>query len=89
MRSVDLGHLVDHDHVAENIESSAAELFRPGNAEQAELAHFLDVRPGKLCFRIELRGDRRYFTTSELADHVANREVLLREVERIVHWVAL
>src|SRR5207253_8364339 len=60
MRGIDLRHLVDHDHVAEKIEPGTAELFRPGNTEQAQLSHFLDVRPWKLCFRVELRGNRRY-----------------------------
>ena len=33
----------------------------------------------------QLRGDRRDFVAREFAHHVADRQVLLGEIERIVH----
>src|ERR1700720_2133229 len=88
MGRIDFCYLVDHDHVAEKIEAGSAQLLRPRNAEQSQLAHLLDIRPRELRFRIELRRDWRYFTARKLADHVADREMLFREIERIFHQPA-
>ena len=85
MRSVYLRHLVDHDDIAQNVETGATKLFGPWDAEQTELAHLPDAFPGKLRLRVELGGHWTYFAVRELADHVADREVLLGEVERVVH----
>src|SRR5256885_14957911 len=83
--SIDLRHLVDHDHVAEEIEACSAQLLRPWNPEESQLSHLLDVRPRKLCLRVELRRDRCYLAARELAHHVAYGEVLLGKVKGVVH----
>ncbi len=44
---VHLGHLVDGDVVGELVHAGAAELLAPGHAQEAELAHGLDVFPGE------------------------------------------
>ena len=83
--SIDLGHLVDHDHVAQEIEPRAAQVLRPRHSEEAELSHLLDVRPRELSLRVEVRRYWRYLAARELAHHVAYCEVLLGEVKGIVH----
>src|SRR5579872_1408868 len=86
--AIDLGQFVEHDDVAQRIESGSAELLGPWNAHQAQLGHLLDVVPGELTIRIELRRDRRDFLLGEGADHLAHLQVLLAEVERVVHYRA-
>ena len=88
VRRVDLRQLVDHDHEAQDVEPRAAELFGPRHAEQSELAHLADAFPGNLARRVVLGGDRRDLVAGELANHLAGREVLLGEVERIIHGAA-
>ena len=78
---VHLGHLVDRDVVAELVHPCPAQLLAPGHAEQAKLAHLLDVGPGKLGGAIQIAGDGRHFLPGELPDHFANLVVLLGEIE--------
>jgi hypothetical protein len=78
MRRVDLGHLVDSHHVRDVVEASATQLFGPGNTEQAELAHLLDVFPGKFGALIVLRGDGSDFFAGKAAHHLPNGQVFVR-----------
>ena len=56
---VHLGHLVDGDVVGELVHPGAAELLAPRHAEEAELAHRLDVLPGEGGGPVELARDGR------------------------------
>ena len=85
MRRVDLCHLVDHDHVADQVEPSATELLGPRDPEETELAHLPNVVPGERRVGVVLRGDRRDFVAGELAHHLAGREMLFGEIECVVH----
>jgi len=87
VRGVHLRHLVDDDHVAEQVEPGTADLFRPRNAEQPQLSHPLDGRPGKFSFRVALGSDGRNFIAREFAHHVADGDVLLGKVERVFHSI--
>ena len=85
MARVHLRHLVDRDVVGDLVHAGAAELLGPWHAEQAELAHRLDVVPGKSGSLIELARDRRDMVAGKLAHHFADLMVLLGEVEKVVH----
>src|SRR5881296_2746922 len=82
---VHLGELVDDDDVGEVVHPGAAELFRPGDAEQAELGHLLHVVPGELALEVVLACGRFHDLLGEVAHHVADLEVLVGEVEGVVH----
>ena len=82
---VHLGHLVDRDVVGELVHPRAAQLLAPGHAEEAELAHRLDVLPGEGGGAVQLPRDRGDLGPGELADHLADLVVVFGEVERIVH----
>ena len=82
---VHLGHLVDGDVVGELVHPGAAELLAPGHAEEAQLAHRLDVVPGEGGGAVQLAGDRSDLRPRELADHLADLVMVLGEVERVVH----
>src|SRR5829696_10288666 len=86
-RRVDARELLDREHVAEQIESGPAELLRPRNTEQPELAHLLDGLPWEGAVGIVPSGDGRYFVTRELANHLTHGEVLLGEIQLVVHVV--
>ena len=85
VRRVDLRQLVDHDHEAQQVEPRAAQLLGPRHAEQSELAHLANAFPRELGARVALRGDRRDLVSGELAHHLARREVLFGEIQRIIH----
>ncbi len=78
---VHLGHLVDRDVIGELVHPGAAELLAPWHAEQAELAHGLDVLPGKLGGPVELACDGRDVAPGEVADHLADLVMMFGEVE--------
>jgi hypothetical protein len=85
VRRVDLGHLVDGDDVARQVQPGAAHLLGPRHAEEAELAHALDVLPGELRDLVVVGRDGRDLALGEAADHVAHGDVLVGEVEAVVH----
>ena len=85
MRGVDLRELLDHNHVAERIEPSAAKVLGPRHPEQPELGHLLHVLPRELALRVPVGGGGGHFVAGELANHFARREVLVGEIERVVH----
>jgi hypothetical protein len=85
VRRVDLRHFVDGDHVRDVVETRTAQLLGPRYAEQSELTHLLDVLPRKLGALVQLRCDGRDFLAREGPHHLAHREVLLGEIESIVH----
>src|SRR5689334_6076628 len=89
VRRVHLRELLDHDHEADGVEPRAAQLLRPRHTEQPELAHLLDVLPGELPFRVPLCRRRRDLVARELADHRARGEMLLGEIECVVHRKSL
>src|SRR5436309_1009021 len=76
---------MDDDHEADQVQPSAAELLGPRNAQETEFAHLPNVVPGKGCVGVMLRGDRGNFVAGELTHHLAGREVLLREIQCVVH----
>src|ERR1041384_3458706 len=82
---VHLPHLVNGDVVGELVHPRAAVFLRPGNAQQAELAHPLDVLPRERAAAVELARDRRHVVAGELADHLPHLEMLLAEIEGVVH----
>ena len=82
---VHLGHLVDGDVVGELVHPGAAQLLAPGHAEEAELAHGLDVLPGELRGAVQLAGHGRDPFLGELAHHLADLVVMFGEIERVVH----
>jgi len=85
MARVHLGHLVDGDVIGELVQPGAAQLFTPGDAEEAQLAHGLDVVPGEGGGLIQLPCDWGDLGPGELADHLAHLMMLLVEVEGVVH----
>jgi hypothetical protein len=74
---VHLGHLVDGDVIGELVHAGAAELLAPGHAQQAQLAHRLDVVPGKGGRAVQLPGDRSDPRPRELADHLSDLVMVL------------
>src|SRR5207245_4793060 len=82
---VHLRELVDDDDVGEVIHPRPTELLRPGDAEQAQVGHLLDVVPGESAFEIVPPGARPYNLLREVAHQVAHLVVLLGEVEGRVH----
>src|SRR5688572_32464107 len=89
VRRVDLRQLVDDHHVTEDVETRASEFLRPGYAEEAQFAHALDGWPGEFGLCVVMRGDGCDFIARECPDRFANGEVLLGEVEVVVHncWI--
>ena len=87
MTRVHLGHLVDGDVVGELVHPRPAQLLAPGHAEEAELAHLLDVVPGEGRGAVQLAGHGRHFRAGELAHHLAHLVVLLGEIEGEIHVV--
>ena len=69
--------LLGHDGHRQRVEAHAAVLGREDEAEVAELGHLADDRHRDLFFRVvELVGDRHDFALDELADAVADLQVL-------------
>src|SRR5688572_10284504 len=85
MRCIHFGELVDHDHVADQVEAGPSEVLGPRNAEQPQLSHLPDTVPGKGGLFIVLGGNRRDLVASELPYHLAHLMMLFAEVERVVH----
>ncbi len=85
MARIDLRELVNHDDVGEVIHPRAAEGLGPRNAEQAELGHLLHVIPREPALEIARPGRRFNNGPREIAHHVADLQVLVGKVERIVH----
>ena len=85
VRGIDLGQLMDHDHVAREVEPRAPELLGPRNAQEAELRHLGDVRPREFGDGVEVCGHGRDLVTGERPHHVTHLQVLLVEVLRVVH----
>src|SRR6185437_4857215 len=85
MRSVHLGHFVDHDHVADVVHPRAAERLGPGHAEQSQVGHFPDVLPREGGIDVEAGGDWRHLGAREFTYHLADRVVLLGEIRKVIH----
>jgi hypothetical protein len=85
VRRIHLGQLVDRQDVAEQVEASAADLFRPRHAQQPQFGHLRDALPQELAVGVEAGRDRGHLFAGELADHVPHGVVRLGEEERIVH----
>src|SRR5438309_1106334 len=82
---VALRELVNHDDVGEVVHPRAAQILRPGDPEQAEVGHPLDVVPGEAALEVVATGAGLHDLLGEVAHHVADLEVLLAEVEGIFH----
>ncbi len=82
---VDLGELVDDRDVRQVVHSGAPQLLRPRNPEQPQLGHLLDIVPGEAAVEIVLAGGGLYDVLGEIADHLADLEMMVAEVERIMH----
>src|SRR6185503_15400709 len=76
---------MNDDEIAEQVEARSAKLLAPRGAEQAELAHGLDVVPGKGRIRVVLRRHRSDLLARKPAHELAGRQVLLVEVDAVVH----
>ncbi len=80
VRRVHPGEFVDRDHEGDPVHSGSSEILGPGNPEQPQLRHLLDVLPGKLRPLVQLSGDGRDLVLGELAHHLADHLVILVEV---------
>src|SRR5216683_6699254 len=77
--------LMDHHDVGEVVHAGPAQLLRPGNTEQAEVGHLSHVVPGELAGEVVTAGARLHDLLREVAHHVAHLEVMIGEVEGVVH----
>ena len=87
VRGTHLGEFLDRDHEADRVETGTADFFGPRDTEQPELTHLLDVLPWERRGLVVLRRDRRHFVAREGPHHVTHSEVLLGEIETVVHRV--
>jgi hypothetical protein len=82
---VDLGELVNDDDVRQVIHPRPTEVLRPRDPEQAKLRHLFDVVPGKAAVEIVFPGGGLDDGSREIADHLADLEMVVGEVQRVVH----
>src|SRR5205814_5722689 len=82
---VDLRELVDDEDVGEIVHAGAAQILRPGNTEQSQVGHAPHVVPRERAVAVVLRGARLHDLLREVAHHVADLEMVVGEVERVVH----
>ena len=82
---INLRELVDDRDVGQVIHPRPAHLLRPRNAEQSQLRHLLDVVPGETAVEIVLAGGGFDDGAGEVANHLADLEMVVAEVERVVH----
>src|SRR2546423_2803236 len=85
MTGVDLGELVDDEDVREVVHTGAAQLLRPGNAEQPQVGHASHVVPGERAVAVVLARAGLHDLLCEVAHHVAELQVVIGEVEGVVH----
>ena len=69
--------LLDDHHVGRQIEAHAPVLLGDGHPEQPELLHLLDDRLGELVDGVVVLGVREDLLVGELADHLADRLLLV------------
>ena len=80
-RSPHAADLLDRDGVGERVEARTALVLRDGDAQPAHLAEALHDVDGEFSLALVLVDDRCDFLRHELADRVAEEDVLGREVE--------
>src|ERR1043166_988771 len=85
MGGVDLGEPMEYEVGGDLVHRRATVLLRPGHAEQAELAHALDVVPGKRRRTIELPCHRSDVLPGKRGDQLTHLVMLRGEVQRVVH----
>src|SRR5712664_2025568 len=82
---VDFRELVNDRDVGEVIHPRPAQPFRPGDSEETEISHLFDAIPREAALEIVLSGGRLEAGLAEVAPHLADLEMVVGEVERIVH----
>ena len=82
---VHLGELVDHRDVREIVHPRAAQLLGPRDPEEAQLRHALHVVPRKAALQVVGARTGLHDVLREVAHHVADLEVLVGEVQCVVH----
>jgi hypothetical protein len=82
---VDLGELVDDEDIGEVVHAGAAQLLGPGNAEQPQVGHAPHIVPGELTVVVILTRAGPHDLLREVAHHVADLEVVVREIQGVVH----
>ncbi len=80
-RAADLSQLFDAHGVGEHISAGAAVLLGEVNAHHAQLGHLLDGLHGEALFLIDLSGQGLDLVLRELAVHLANEQLFLRQME--------
>ena len=79
--TADLGQLLDAHGVGEHISASAAVLLGEVNAHHAQLGHLLDGLHGEALFLVDLSGQGLDLVLREIAVHLANEQLFLRQME--------
>src|SRR5439155_23533909 len=77
--------LVPHEDVGQIVHAGPPQLLRPGDPEQAQVGHPPHVVPGELAGKVVAAGARFDDLLREVAHHVAHLEVVIGEVEGVVH----
>ena len=88
-RRVDARQLLDRDRVRERVGAAAAVLLGDRHAHQPELGHLGDEVVREALLAVELLGDRRDLLERELPNRVAEKLVLVVEVEVQAHGAAM
>ena len=82
---IDLRELVDHQDVGEIVHPGPSQLLRPRDAEQAQVGHPPHVVPREAALDVVAARARLHDLLREVAHHVTHLEVVLGEVEGVVH----
>src|SRR6185369_1646947 len=85
MARIDFRELVNHGDVRQIIHARAAQLFGPWNSEETELGHLLHVVPGEATVEVVGAAGRFNDVAGEVANHLAHLEVMLGEIQTVVH----
>ena len=89
MAGADLGQFVDGDDEGHRVEAGAAKILGPWNTEQSQVSHLRDVLPREGGVGVVLCGNGADMVVREGANHFAHLQVLLIEVQRVVHWISV
>src|SRR6185503_11583628 len=80
---------VDYGDVRQIIHARAAQLFGPWNSEETELGHLLHIVPGEPALEVVGAGGRFDDGAGEVANHLAHLEMMLGEIQTVVHGLKL
>jgi len=79
--AADLGQLFHAHGVGQHVGAGAAILLGEVNAHHAQLGHLLDGLHGEALFLIDLGGQGLDLVLREIAVHLANEQLFLRQME--------